>query len=318
MIEARVYKSTGSWYEVHTKDNQRINCRIAGKIRLRGLNLTNPIGVGDRVMIEMEGGSNSQGLIRDILPRVNYVVRQSPRQKHQLHLIAANIDQAMITVTVSHPKLKPGFIDRYLLMTEPMDIPAIIVFNKIDLYHEEDLAQLDFYSDVYRSIGYSSIGVSAKSGEGLPQLSQLLAGKTTLVGGQSGVGKSSLINALYPGMNLRSGKISNYTGKGMHTTTFAEMFAVAEDTFIIDTPGIKSLSYNDLQPMDVPHNFKEFFKLSVNCRFGAACTHISEPGCAVITALEEGRVSEYRYQNYLNIITEIQNQNYWERKELKK
>lgn len=318
MIEGRVFKSTGSWYEVRTSELRLYQCRIAGKIRLKGLPLTNPVGVGDRVLFEPEAGSDTNGLIRDILPRTNYVVRQSPRQKHHLHLIAANIDQAMLTVTVSQPMLKPGFIDRYLLMTEPMNIPAIIVFNKTDLYTAADRVELAFFREVYAAIGYKTLGVSALTGDGIGTLRELLAGKTTLAGGQSGVGKSSLINALYPGMDLRSGEISGYTGKGMHTTTFAEMFPVADDTFIIDTPGIKSLSYNDLEPMDVAHNFREFFALSAQCRFGARCSHTAEPGCAVLTALEEGAVSEYRYQNYLSILTEIKSQNHWERKDMRR
>lgn len=313
-MEGVIHKSTGSWYEVKTSDGQSFQCRLAGKIRLKGLELTNPVAIGDRVLFETEASHTGQGIISDILPRTNYIVRQSPRQKHQMHLIAANIDQAAVIVTLVKPTLKPGFIDRYLLMTEPHDIPALIIFNKFDLYDEKAREELAYFSALYEQIGYRTFTVSAFDGTGLEALRQALWGKMTLIGGQSGVGKSTLVSALFPGLDLKTGLLSKQTGKGMHTTTFAEMFDVTKGTHIIDTPGIKLLSYNNLSKMDVAHNFREFFLLSAECRFGGACTHTVEPGCAVLKALENEEISPYRYQNYLNIIEDIDGQNYWERK----
>lgn len=312
-MEGIVIKSTGSWYEVHC-DDRLYRSRIVGKLRLADKTFTNPVGVGDRVLIEPEPGTSDQAIITEVLDRKNYVVRQSPRQKHQMHLIAANIDQAIVLVTAKSPELKPGFIDRYLLMTEPQDIPAIIVFNKVDIYDDEAWEKYQYFEEIYTDIGYPVLAVSAEKGNGMTEISALLSGKTTLIGGQSGVGKSTLISALFPQLDLRTGDISSHTGKGTHTTTFAQMFAIDAQGYIIDTPGIKTLSYNNLEKMDVAHNFREFFTLSGQCRFGGSCTHTSEPGCEVIAAVEAGTVSPYRYQTYLAILDEIDSQNYWERK----
>lgn len=308
-----VTRSTGSWYDVRSDSGQYFECRILGKFRLKDFELTNPVAVGDIVEFTPED-SEGKGIIKEIGPRKNYVVRQSPRMKHHLHLIAANIDQAVIIVTITQPDLKPGFIDRYLLMTEPHDIPAIIVFNKVDIYDEQSWALLGYFRAVYEKIGYRTFAVSALEGTDIGLLKREMTGNTTLVGGQSGVGKSSLVNAMFPGFDLRTSDISNYSGKGVHTTTFAEMFELEEGGSIIDTPGIKTLSFNNLTPMDVAHNFREFFALSEHCRFGGSCTHMNEPGCAVIEALEDGAVNEIRYQNYQAIVQELNEQNYWERK----
>lgn len=306
-------KSTGSWYDVLYKDKV-YRSRIIGKLRLEDKTFTNPIAVGDRVYIDEEPDTKNQAIITDVGDRSNYVVRQSPRQKHQMHLIAANIDQAIVLVTAKKPELKPGFIDRYLLMTEPQDIPTLIVFNKSDLYDDEAWDKYAYFEAIYSEIGYAVMAVSAMSGSGLESLTRLIDGKTSLIGGQSGVGKSTLISALFPALDLRTGDISSHTGKGTHTTTFAQMFPIGENSFIIDTPGIKTLSYNNLEKMDVAHNFREFFALSDQCRFGGSCTHTAEPGCAVIAAMEAEQISPYRYQTYLAILEEIDNQNYWERK----
>lgn len=308
----KVIKSTGSWYQVQLVDtNEVIDARIRGKFRLDGKRLTNPVGVGDWVELEMDEKENT-GLIIKIEKRRNYVVRQSPRQKHHLHLLASNIDQALLIVTVVQPNLKQGFIDRFLLLTEPRDIPVIICFNKSDLYKEEDLDIAEYLSGLYKKLGYDTIIVSATEGYGVDGLKGMLKGKTTLVGGQSGVGKSTLLNAIEPTLNLKTGYISDYTGKGQHTTTFAELFQLENNTAIIDTPGIKSLSYNNMEVMDVAHNFREFFEYSSDCKFHN-CTHRNEPGCAVKNAIEEGLISELRYQNYLMILDEVESQNYWER-----
>lgn len=307
-----VIKSTGSWYQVRLEGGKVLECRIIGKFRQENLRITNPIAVGDQVRIEQESDSE-KGLIKEILPRKNYVLRQSPRRKHDLHLLASNIDQAMLITTIVNPQLKPGFIDRFLLMTEPFNIPAIIVFNKADLYADEDFDLYAHLEEVYQSIGYQVFLTSAVKNIGLDPLRELLKNKVTLVGGQSGVGKSSLVNSLEPALDLRTTELSDYSGKGKHTTTFAEMHPLQSGGFIIDTPGIKTLSFSHLEPLDVAHNFREFFALSEHCRFGGQCLHRNEPGCAVKEALEKGAISELRYFNYLNILQEIDDQNYWER-----
>lgn len=311
MLKGKVIKSTGSWYQVELENSDLVQCRILGKFRLNGLKLTNPVTVGDEVEVDLDE-EKGKGMITKILPRKNYVVRQSPRNLHNLHLMASNIDQAVLIMTIIHPNLKQGFIDRFLLMTEPHDIPVIIVFNKADLYDEEEFMIYEVLKEVYESIGYKVMLVSALNNVGTEELKDSLKGKITLVSGQSGVGKSTLINSIHPKLELKTIEISDYTGKGQHTTTFAEMFLVEKDSYIIDTPGIKMLAFNNLEPMDVSHNFREFFKVSKDCKF-ADCTHRNEPKCAVKKAIEEDEISELRYFNYLQILEEIEDQNYWER-----
>lgn len=312
MLEGRVIKSTGSWYEVALADGQVLTCRIVGKFRLEGMRITNPVAVGDLVMVEMEG-DEGQGMIKEVLPRKNYVVRQSPKGKMDIHLMAANIDQAVVIATITQPNLKQGFIDRFLLILEPYEIPGIIVFNKSDLYEEGDMNMYDYLRDIYEPIGYKVLLTSALDGTGLEELREVLKEKITLIGGQSGVGKSSLVNAIQPKLELRTQDLSDFSGKGMHTTTFAEMHRLDFGGAIIDTPGIKSLAFNNLEPQMVAHNFRELFALSDGCRFGGSCLHRNEPGCAVKAAIEEGTISELRYINYLTILQEVEDQNYWER-----
>jgi len=309
MPQGIITRSTGSWYELRNDDGEEITCRIRGKFKLQGWKLTNPVAVGDRVVYSMEG---DDALITEILPRRNYVVRQSPRQKHNLHLLAANVDQALVVVTIVEPMLKQGFIDRFLLMTEPHDIPVIIVFNKSDLYGANELEVYAVLEDIYRSIGYDVMLTSAVSGDQIPELKAKLKDKTTLISGQSGVGKSSLLNVLHSGWELRTAEISDYSGKGQHTTTFAEMLHIDDQTAIIDTPGIKTLSFNNLEVEDVAHNFREFFEASDECKF-SNCMHREEPKCAVKAKVESGEISILRYQNYMTILDEIEAQNYWER-----
>jgi ribosome biogenesis GTPase len=312
MLEGRVIKSTGSWYEVALADGQVLTCRIVGKFRLEGMRITNPVAVGDLVMVEMEG-DEGQGMIKEVLPRKNYVVRQSPKGKMDIHLMAANIDQAVVIATITQPNLKQGFIDRFLLILEPYEIPGIIVFNKCDLYEEGDMNMYEYLRDIYEPIGYQVLLTSAVDGTGLEELREVLKEKITLIGGQSGVGKSSLVNAIQPKLELRTQDLSDFSGKGMHTTTFAEMHRLDFGGAIIDTPGIKSLAFNNLEPQMVAHNFRELFALSDGCRFGGSCLHRTEPGCAVKVAIEEGTISELRYINYLTILQEVEGQNYWER-----
>ncbi len=306
-----VVKSTGSWYNVRGADGVVTQCRIVGKFRLNKMILTNPVGVGDEVEWQKEGAG--QGVIKKILPRRNYVVRQSPRQLHHLHLMAANIDQALLFVTVVEPMLKPGFIDRFLLTTEPHDVPVRIVFNKSDLYTPDALEVYESVRAVYTGIGYEAQLFSSVTGEGREELTNFLKDKITLVSGQSGVGKSTAVNALQPGLEIKIGELSGWSGKGQHTTTFAEMHPLAFGGSIIDTPGIKTLAFNNLELMDIAHNFREFFVLSVHCRFGGACLHLNEPDCAVKEALENGEVSPTRYDHYLQLMDEVKDTNYWER-----
>lgn len=312
MIEGIVIKSTGSWYNVRKDDGTVVPCRIVGKFRLDNMMLSNPVAVGDRVAFQME--EEGKGIIKKILPRRNYIARQSPQKKHYVHLLAANVDQAVLFVTVIEPDLKIGFIDRFLLMTEPRDIPTVIVFNKADIYEPEDMDLFEEVKQIYEKIGYTVLLTSATEGTGLDALRALLADKTTMISGQSGVGKSSTVNALQPQLELRTGDISDYSGKGQHTTTFAEMHPLDFGGFLIDTPGIKNLSFNNLEPMDVAHNFREFFEASDDCRFRSNCTHHNEPGCAVKAAVETGDISSIRYQNYLQIVEEVTDINYWERR----
>lgn len=303
-----VVRSTGSWYQVLI-DESIVACRITGKFRLLGYRLTNPVAVGDEVEVELEEDGN--GIIKKIHERKNCVVRQSPRKKHQLHLLASNIDQAILVVTIVEPKLKLGFIDRFLIMTEPYDIPVHIIFNKSDLYQEEDLEIYEALADIYRDLDYEVHLVSSIEEEGLESIRKVLVDKLSLVAGQSGVGKSTLINAIQKGLGLKTTELSDFSGKGQHTTTFAEMFNLEFGGKIIDTPGIKTLSFNHLDIKDVAHNFREFFEYSSGCKF-SNCTHRNEPKCAVKEAIETGEISELRYQNYLQIIEEIEDQNYWE------
>ncbi len=308
-IVARV---TGSWHDIRLEDGSIIPSRTIGKLRMEDIKTTNPVGVGDEVEVQYEDDEHTAGIITEVLPRRNYVVRQSPRKKHDLHLLAANVDQAVLVTTIIQPKIKLGFIDRFLLMTEPHNIPVVIVVNKEDLFGEEEWEMFGGLKYMYEDIGHRVVSCSAVTEGKHDVLKEILKDKTTLVAGQSGVGKSTLINTIQPGLDLRTDDISDSSGKGQHTTTFAEMFALDFGGFIIDTPGIKMLSFNNLEPMDVAHNFREFFERSSECRFDN-CLHRNEPGCAVKAAIEEGEISFLRYEHYLQILDEIEDQNYWER-----
>lgn len=308
-----VTRSTGSWYEVKDKESGQVfACRMKGRFRLNGLKLTNPVAVGDRVTFYIEDVAEQTGMIKGITERVNYIVRESPRRAHHLHLLAANIDQAFVITTVRDPMLKQGFIDRFLLMTEPFDVPTHIIINKADLYDEHDLDVVGRLTTMYTDIGYTVHLISATEAQGINTLREILHNKITLISGHSGVGKSTLINAIQPQLDLRTQEISHYSNKGQHTTTFATMYDLDAGGAIIDTPGIKSLSFINMEPMDVAHNFREFFKMSSGCKF-SNCLHLDEPQCAVKAALDAGEIHPLRYQNYLAIVEEIQTQNHWER-----
>ena len=312
MQQGLITKSTGSWYEVLLENGKTIHARILGKFKMKGWKLTNPVAVGDLVKIREDKHSGDM-LIAKILPRSNYVVRQSPRKKHNLHLLAANVDQAMLVITITSPNLKQGFIDRFMLMTEPHDIPLILIINKLDIYDENDLAILHGVKNLYENIGVKVMAVSATEGTGIEEIKNELRDKRTLIGGQSGVGKSSLLNTIQNKLNLKTTIVSDYSGKGQHTTTFAQLYQIKDiNAQVIDTPGIKTLSFNNLEVLDVAHNFREFFENSSSCKF-SNCTHRDEPKCAIKTAIENDEISILRYQNYLSILDEIENQNYWER-----
>jgi ribosome biogenesis GTPase len=310
--EGVVIKSTGSWYQVRDRAGGIHPCRITGKHRLGNYRITNPVGVGDEVLFTLE--QDGAGLIREIRPRRNYVVRQSPRQKHQVHFLAVNIDQALLVMTIIEPNLKQGFIDRFLLMTEPYEIPTLVLLNKCDLYGDDEWELVEALKAMYQPLGYEIFAVSAISAEGLEDVRDRLRDRRSLIAGQSGVGKTTLINALEPGMELRTTQLSHASGKGQHTTTFAEMYPLSFGGELIDTPGIKTLSFNHLTIQDVAHNFREIFQYSSDCRFGD-CTHRNEPGCAVKDAVDNHDISALRYMNYLQILDEIENQKYWELRE---
>ncbi|BDS09813.1 ribosome small subunit-dependent GTPase A [Aureispira anguillae] len=310
-MEGIVTKSTGKWYIVKLEDGRLMNCRIKGKFRLGKIKLTNPIAVGDKVWVDQEKGLDT-GMISKLFPRQNYVLRQSTRRKHYMHLIAANIDQAFIIVTIQDPMLKPGFIDRFLLTTESHNIPTYIIVNKSDIYTEDDIAIQKGLAQMYGEIGYPTILVSAQTGDGIDQLKALLQNKKTLLSGHSGVGKSSLVNAIQAGLELDTQEVSDYSGKGMHTTTFAQMYELETGGLIIDTPGIKEMGFINMDPVDVAHNFREIFDTSEHCKYGN-CMHVNEPNCAVKDAVESGAISILRYQSYLSILEDVMGQNSWER-----
>ena len=298
-MEGLVIKSTGSWYEVLTDQGKSINCRIKGKFRTLDIKTTNPIAVGDRVQIDPEPDQET-GLITTLHPRKNYIIRKSVNLSKQAQIIAANLDQAFLIVTLASPRTSMGFIDRFLVTAEAYDIPAKLIFNKLDLFNEEGLEILEEYQAIYENAGYPCYSVSAIKKTNLDQIRELLKDKVTLVSGHSGVGKSTLINALLPGKELKTGQISDWSDKGKHTTTFAEMFQLPFGGYLIDTPGIRELGVFDIEKQDLGRLFPEIRKLMENCRFHN-CRHINEPGCAVLEALDNEELESSRYDSYLSI-----------------
>lgn len=300
-MKGLVIKNTGSWYSVRTDDGRTIESKIKGNFRLKDIRSTNPVSVGDRVDIDI----NNEGtaFITEIEDRKNYIVRRASNLSKQSHIIAANLDQAMLIVTVNYPITTTVFIDRFLATAEAYRVPVKLIFNKIDRYHADDQEYMEALIHLYTTIGYPCSKICAKKEIGLDELREELKGKITLLSGHSGVGKSTLINKLLPGVNLKTGDISEYHNKGMHTTTFSEMIELPDGGFIIDTPGIKGFGTIEMEDAEISHYFPEIFKHSDKCRFGN-CSHRHEPGCAVIEAVENHYISESRYRSYLSIFTD--------------
>lgn len=299
MEKGLVIKNTGSWYLVKTESNRLVECKIKGNFRLKGIRSTNPIAVGDRVKITL----NAEGtaFITEIEDRKNYIIRRASNLSKQSHIIAANLDQCMLIVTVNYPETSTTFIDRFLASAEAYRVPVCLVFNKTDRYSEEESSYLDALIHLYTHIGYPCLKISALNETGLDEIKQALKGKITLLSGHSGVGKSTLINAILPEQSLKTGEISTAHNTGMHTTTFSEMFPLEEGGYLIDTPGIKGFGTFDMEEEEIGHYFKEIFEFSANCKYNN-CTHRHEPGCAVREAVEKHFISESRYTSYLSMV----------------
>ena len=301
MKKGLVTKSTGSWYSIRdTETGETVSCNIRGKLRIQGIKSTNPVAVGDFVEYEVQENSDI-GIIKDVLERKNYIIRKSTNLSKQTHILAANLDQAILMVTLAFPETYTIFIDRFLITAEAYRIPAKLIFNKIDLYDENQREYLRKLINIYEDIGYECIVTSVKKNSNISKVIGLLKNNTSLIAGNSGVGKSSLINLVDPKLQLKTSEISDYHKSGKHTTTFAEMFELSVGGFVIDTPGIRGFGLHDIQNEELFHFFPEIFKASENCRYHN-CTHVHEPGCAVKAAIEEGTVSQLRYENYLNIL----------------
>ncbi|GHU76383.1 putative ribosome biogenesis GTPase RsgA 2 [Bacteroidia bacterium] len=308
-MKGLVIKNTGSWYTVHTDDGRDIESKIKGNFRLRDIRSTNPIAVGDRVDIDI----NQEGtaFITEIDDRKNYMIRRASNLSKQSHIIAANLDQALLIVTVNYPVTTTIFIDRFLATAEAYSVPVRLMFNKIDRYKDDDRKAMENLIELYTGIGYPCSLLCAKTEEGMGELRLELKDKISLLSGHSGVGKSTIINKLVPGTTLRTGHISEYHNKGMHTTTFSEMIPLPEGGYLIDTPGIKGFGTFDMEDAEISHYFREIFACSIDCKFGN-CMHRHEPGCAVIQAVNGGVISESRYKSYLSILKDREESKYRE------
>ena len=300
-MKGLVIRNTGSWYTVLTDDGETVESKVKGNFRLRGIRSTNPVAVGDRVSIV----KNQEGtaFIREIEDRRNYIVRKSPNLSKQSHIIAANVDQAVLIVTVCHPVTSTTFIDRFLASAEAYRVPVVLVFNKTDLLDEDDLRLQGMMVDLYEGIGYTCLQASAQTGMGIDTLKELIRDKVSVFSGNSGVGKSTLLNKLIPGLQLRTAEISEAHDTGTHTTTFSEMLRLPEGGWAIDTPGIKGFGSFDMQPQEICGYFREIFHFSKDCRFGN-CTHTHEPGCAVLKALDEHYIAASRYLSYVGMLAD--------------
>jgi ribosome biogenesis GTPase len=304
-----VYKSTGSWYIVKAEDGVFYECRIKGKFRIRGIKSTNPIAVGDRVIFKTEKkGDETVGVISEIEERDNYIIRKSVNLSKKTHILAANIDQLLLVITLNNPPTFTSFIDRFLVTAEAYQIKTILLFNKVDTYNEQELDEVKYLAAVYRDIGYECLGVSAKTGKNLDKLQEMMKDKVSIFAGHSGVGKSTLINAVEPDLDLKTKETSEQHKQGQHTTTFAEMYDLSISAKIIDTPGVKGFGVVDIEKEELADFFPEFFKRKSQCKFNN-CLHVKEPGCAVKQALEDGEIPWSRYRSYLQLL-EGEDENY--------
>lgn len=308
-MKGLVIKNTGSWYTVKTDDGQLIESKIKGNFRLKGIRSTNPVAVGDHV--EIITNQEGTAFISAIEDRRNYIIRKSPNLSKQSHILAANVDQALLVVTVNYPQTSTTFIDRFLASAEAYSVPVILVFNKHDLLSEEELHYEKMMCTLYETVGYKCVEISAETGEGVEQLFPILKNKITLLSGNSGVGKSTLINRLIPHASQRTAEISDAHNTGMHTTTFSEMIELPEGGYLIDTPGIKGFGTFDIEKEELTSYFKEIFHFSKDCRF-SNCTHTHEPGCAVIKAVEDHFIAASRYQSYLSMLEDKDENKYRE------
>ena len=301
-MEGLVIKSTGSWYDVRTRDGKIIKCRIRGKFKIAGIKVTNPVAVGDRVELDLE--TNGQGIIHSILARKNYLIRKSTRKSTFGHILASNLDLAIVVATISFPKTSLGFIDRFLISAESFRIPSLLVFNKSDMWNNHAWDFANYMQEIYSQVQVDFMKMSAKNGENIELFKDKIRGKISLMAGHSGVGKSTILNLLSPSINQKTAEVSTFANKGIHTTTFAEMFETEQDTYLIDTPGIKELGLMDIYNEEINHFFPEMRDLFGKCRF-YNCTHTHEPGCAVIESVEEGKISISRYESYISMMEGI-------------
>ena len=308
-MQGLVIKNTGSWYTVKTVEGSVVECKIKGNFRLKGIRSTNPVAVGDYVEIELN--SQNTAFITAIGDRKNYIIRKSQNLSKQSHIIAANVDQAFLVVTVERPQTSTTFIDRFLATAEAYSVPVVLVFNKTDLLDDSLMRYQRMMIDLYETVGYKCVAVSAETGEGMDELMEMLRDRITLLSGHSGVGKSTMINRLLPGVNLRTAEISDAHNTGMHTTTFSEMLPLPGGGYIIDTPGIKGFGTFDMEPEELTSYFKEIFRFSKDCRF-SNCTHTHEPGCAVLKAVEDHYIAASRYQSYLSMLEDKDGNKYRE------
>ena len=311
-MKGLVIKNTGSWYTVLTDDGQLLDCKVKGNFRLRGIRSTNPVAVGDNVVVSLPSRESKQGVafITEIEDRRNYIIRKSINLSKQSHIIAANVDQALLVVTVNCPQTSTTFIDRFLASAEAYRVPVVLVFNKTDLLDDDEQHYQQMLIHLYETIGYECRAISAETGEGVDALKPMLKEKITLLSGNSGVGKSTLINRLVPNVNLRTAEISDAHQMGQHTTTFSEMIPF-DGGWLIDTPGIKGFGTFDIEPEELTGYFREIFRFSKDCRF-SNCTHTHEPGCAVLQALEDHYIAQSRYQSYLSMLNDKDESKYRE------
>jgi ribosome biogenesis GTPase / thiamine phosphate phosphatase len=308
LMKALIYKSTGSWYVAKAENGKTYNARIKGIFKIDGITSSNPLAVGDEVDLEEESEINT-AIITEIYDRRNYVARSSPHRKSQKHIVASNIDQSILFATLKEPRTSQGFIDRFLVSCEAFHVQAMIVFNKADIYRDKEMKKFEEMKGLYEQVGYKVFLTSVINHQGVDEIKQLLKNKTTLVSGHSGVGKSSLLNALFPELELRTQIVSGWSGKGQHTTTFAEMFDLPSGGKIIDTPGVKEFGIVDISKQELSHYFPEMRKRLNDCQFNN-CMHINEPGCAIKDAVAKGEIPEERYVSYYNILESIDDKNY--------